>query len=115
MTNSERLVKLDAAMTTLPTFTCNPGCHDCCGPVVMSRLEWQRICDQLGETPGPRADLTCPMLGPEGCRVYAIRPAVCHLYGVVRGALECPHVKPERMISNQEARVLLGKVQRLGA
>lgn len=80
----------------------------------MSRMEWKRICDHLGYVPQPRDDLKCPMLNEQGkCSVYAIRPLVCRLFGVVH-KMPCPHVQPKEWMSEEdELRVLMG-VSKLG-
>jgi Fe-S-cluster containining protein len=113
------LAKLDAALRQIPAFTCKPGCSECCGPVAMSRLEWQRICDRLGYKPNRNmeASLDCPMLKDGRCSVYDIRPTICRLFGTVNVPLMlCPHgCRPERLLPDAEAGMLLNKAQRLGA
>jgi uncharacterized protein len=115
---SARLVQIDAATARIPSFACKPGCSACCGPVLMSRLEWSRIVEHLGYEPKGSFDgpLTCPMLQDGKCSVYDIRPAVCRLFGAIKDQMVCPEgCGPTRKLSDAEARVILGKVQRLGA
>ena len=116
-TNLERLTSLDAALWRIPVFACKPGCSECCGPVMMSRLEWQRICDHLGYEPKGNPDtLDCPMLKDGRCSVYDIRPTICRLFGTIKGKMVCPHgCQPERLLTDAEARMLLDKAQRLGS
>jgi hypothetical protein len=111
------LAKIDSALSAIPKFECKPGCSECCGPVMMSRLEWQRICDRLGCTPeGDLGTLDCPMLKDGRCSVYDIRPTICRLFGAIKDKLLCPHgCHPERALTDAEAGVILGKVQRIGA
>lgn len=105
---------LERLYARIPSLACKPGCTDCCGPVCMSRVEWKRICDRLGYEPRGDASLNCPMIAGGRCVVYDLRPAICRLYGTVKGKLECPHVKPERWLTDAEARVILREAGRIG-
>lgn len=55
--------------------------------------------------------LTCPLLGEDGrCTVYAARPLICRLYGSVSD-LRCPHgCVPDRLLTPQQARRLIGRI-----
>ncbi len=66
---------------------CRPGCHECCGPILMSPLEAKRL--QGRQNPAHKA-LECPWLGKDGCRVYAMRPLICRLFGTLQD-LRCPY------------------------
>jgi hypothetical protein len=83
----------------IPAFECVPGCHDCCGPVTASSeemFELPVISDDAHAV--ALADLSCPHLGDRGCRVYALRPLICQLFGTTP-RLACPRGKrPEQMI-----------------
>ena len=61
----------------------------------------------------------CPLLNTETkqCSVYEVRPAICHLFGVVKDQLVCPHgYAPENsaLLSDEQAREILRKVDELG-
>jgi hypothetical protein len=84
-----RQAALDALYRELPTLDCQRQCQDCCGPIAMSRVEWQRICRKLGHVPRGADDLVCPMLQQGLCSVYHIRPVICRLWGVTE-TLPCP-------------------------
>jgi Fe-S-cluster containining protein len=88
----------------LPTIDCQRQCFDSCGPIWMSRVEWQRIVKRVGREPRGGPDLVCPMLRDRACTVYSIRPLICRLWGVCEG-LECPWgCQPEpRYLSKAEA------------
>ncbi|MBU1225008.1 MAG: YkgJ family cysteine cluster protein [Gammaproteobacteria bacterium] len=83
----------------IPAFECEPGCHDCCGPVTASSEEMARLpvkSDAAHAT--ALAELSCPHLGKNGCQVYAERPLICRLFGTTP-RLACPKGKrPEVMI-----------------
>lgn len=83
----------------MPEFTCAPGCHDCCGPVMVSTVE-------IAELPMvPQADRDaalarwdCIYLGADGCSVYEDRPLICRMFGNTE-RLACPKGRrPERML-----------------
>ncbi|MDO8465115.1 MAG: YkgJ family cysteine cluster protein [Gallionella sp.] len=129
MNNTAKLAKIDALLSALPTFQCKEGCFDCCGPVIMSRLEYMRCIQASGRTAKDikrqmqdnlkQGVYTCPLLDIETrrCSVYAVRPAICRLFGVVDGKLLCPHgYAPENsaLLSDSQSREILAKVEELG-
>lgn len=77
----------------IPAFECQPGCHDCCGPVTASSEEMARL-PVKNEALRAAAldDLSCPHLAAHGCGVYAERPLVCRLFGTTP-RLACPNGK----------------------
>jgi uncharacterized protein len=83
----------------IPAFACQPGCHDCCGPVTASSEEMARL-PRIGAEVHAQAlaELSCPHLGENGCQVYAERPLICRLFGTTP-RLACPNGKrPDTMI-----------------
>ncbi len=96
---------------------CKPGCHDCCGPIAMSRVEYGRLTGKRLSTSQPPivASSTgdCPYVSPvDGCCTkYEQRPAICRLYGTVEG-MRCPRgCVPERWLTDAEARQILAEVE----
>jgi hypothetical protein len=83
----------------IPAFACEPGCHDCCGPVTASSEEMARLPEKSdAEHEAALAGLSCPHLGDTGCQVYAERPLICRLFGTTP-RLACPNGKrPETLI-----------------
>lgn len=78
----------------IPTFTCEPGCHDCCGPVTASSEELLMLpVKSDAEHAAALAEWNCPYLiaqgGEQGCTVYAERPLICRLFGTTP-RLACP-------------------------
>lgn len=129
MNNTAKLAKIDELLGALPTFKCKEGCFDCCGPVVMSRLEYMRCVQASGRSAKDikrlmqdnlkRGVYTCPLLDGETkrCSVYAVRPAVCRLFGIVKDELLCPHgYAPESsaLLEDSQSREILRKVDELG-
>lgn len=98
---------LDALYAGLPKLECKRLCSECCGPILMGAVEWDRIIARLGYRPTPTeqqaSDLDCPMLKNGECSVYSIRPAICRLWGLVP-SMRCPHgCEPERVLTEAEA------------
>lgn len=129
MNNTAKLAKIDALLSAIPTFQCKEGCFDCCGPLELSRLEYMRCIHASGRTAEDvkqqmqnnlkQGIYTCPLLDPETrkCTVYEVRPAICRLFGAVKNQLLCPHgYAPESsaLLSDEQAREILGKVNELG-
>ena len=84
----------------IPAFTCIPGCHDCCGPVLASTVEMAKLPRKTAQVQeAALAALSCPHLGADGCQVYEERPLVCRLFGTTP-RLACPNGRrPAVMIS----------------
>lgn len=129
MSEAKKLAKIDALLSTIPTFQCKEGCYDCCGPVELSRLEYLRCIEASGRTAEDvrqqmqsnikEGTYLCPLLDTETkkCSVYAVRPAICRLFGVVKNQLLCPHgYAPESpaLLSDKQAREILRKVEEIG-
>ncbi len=91
--------KIEFFRKRIPSFECQPGCHDCCGPVTTSTEEMARLPRKSkAEHDAALAKLSCPHLGKNGCTVYAERPLICRLFGTTP-RLPCPVGKrPEVMI-----------------
>lgn len=129
MNNTAKLAKIDELLSGLPTFKCKEGCYDCCGPITLSRLESMRCIQASGRTENDlrqqkknnlkQGKLDCPLIDTETkkCTVYAVRPAICRLFGVVKGELLCPHgysAESSALISNDQSCEILQKVNELG-
>ena len=77
----------------IPAFECEPGCHDCCGPVTASGEEMARLpVKSDAEHAAALDELSCPHLGAQGCQVYAERPLICRLFSTTP-RLACPNDK----------------------
>lgn len=107
---------LDALYAELPELKCKGLCAESCGPIGMSRVEWQRTCRARGaELKATAADLTCPLLEETRCSVYEVRPMLCRLWGLVEG-MECPWLcRPERYLTSEEGYEFLARAGELGA
>ncbi len=88
MTRTNR--KIDSLRRQIPGFACEPGCHDCCGPVTASSEEMARLpYKSAAEHDAALAHWNCVHLGPNGCEAYGERPLICRLFGTT-ASLPCP-------------------------
>lgn len=108
--------KMDSLYSELPTLECQGKCQESCGPVFMSRLEWDRIKSALGWVPRGGKSLTCPMLhrGSGKCRVYEIRPMICRLWGIVESMPCLWGCKPSHNLTDREGHEFLRRADELG-
>ena len=128
MTNAEKLARIDAILSTIPSFKCKEGCADCCGPIRLSRLEYHRCVKVSGRTAQDvrrhmeknvkQKTYQCPLLDKKSnrCSVYAVRPAICRIFGTTK-ELSCPHgYAPDsaHILSEEKAREILALVDELG-
>ena len=92
---------LDSLYEELPTLECKRLCQECCGPVFASEREIKRT----GTTPEPLGKaMECPLLKDGQCSIYAKRPMLCRLWGLVK-KMRCPHgCEPSRWLTDQEAK-----------
>ncbi|MFC5696237.1 YkgJ family cysteine cluster protein [Pseudomonas sp. GCM10022186] len=82
--------KIDQLRRQIPAFACEPGCHDCCGPVTASSEEMSRLpVKSDAEHDAALAQWNCVHLGPQGCEAYEQRPLICRLFGTTP-SLPCP-------------------------
>lgn len=116
---------LEQIYARIPKVACQQKCQECCGPISMSHLEFEKIFSRAPlpseffvSAPTVVDPITgnCPKLGRDGsCKVYEQRPAICRLWGVVR-EMACPFgCTPKRWLSNREAHQILGLVEEVSA
>lgn len=101
---------LEALYAELPRLECAGRCAESCGPILMSPLEEANIVAAAGRLPGVTLDLTCTLLVNERCSVYAIRPAICRLWGLVESMPCLWGCKPERYLTDDEGYAFLRRV-----
>jgi putative zinc- or iron-chelating protein len=128
--------ELDALYAELPRLHCQRKCFECCGPLLIPKIEWKRIEDAGKFVPlanldtvklhdwfefmgkhnlvamHPDETLSCRLLMPftGKCTVYAIRPLICRIWGCCTW-MRCPHgCEPDRWLSQTEVEGLFQKV-----
>jgi Fe-S-cluster containining protein len=113
-TNREQ--RLAAIYARIPTIQCRGLCQDACGPIAMTALEAAQMEQAHGGPLPPFApsQLCCPLLNAAGrCTVYAARPLICRLWGVVE-RMPCEHgCRPSRPLSDMEAYLLMQQIRDL--
>ncbi len=108
---------LRAIYAKIPVLKCAGKCQECCGPILVTPLERKQMRRHAPpQNPPPKRDaLTCPSLDVAfgKCAVYADRPTICRLWGVVEGR-PCPWgCEPEHVLSDAEGRAILAEVAAL--
>lgn len=98
--------ELQALYAMIPTFTCLPGCTECCGPVPWAPAEWESMTDQRRAT-----SLDCPYASRQGCACYEQRPLLCRMFGAVSTPrLRCPFGRrPEVMLTEAQGHEMMGR------
>jgi uncharacterized protein len=111
---------LEEIYAEVPPIRCIGKCQEARGPIDMSATERERLEARGVDIPDPRdalrsGHLDCPALGALGqCTVYEDRPLVCRLFGTVE-RMTCEHgCKPDRRLSDEEARQLFRRASALG-
>jgi uncharacterized protein len=118
-----QIAALDKLYAELPTIACKRLCQECCGPIMLSRVESERLEQRKGVVRIARyykdsvllevkADLRCQFLAPVigTCMVYADRPLICRLFGLVP-EMRCPHgCEPSRWASKNEVENLFRRI-----
>jgi len=99
--------KLKELYKAIPTFSCKPGCSDCCGPVPVASAEWEKIKlvkRQLGSD-----CLNCDYLVDNKCSIYNDRPFLCRLFGATtERKMTCKHgCGPKHPLSLKQTEVLM--------
>jgi hypothetical protein len=105
--------ELDRLYADLPALDCQGRCAESCGPIAMSRVEWERLVEVAGHP--VQTTIDCPLLENERCTVYAVRPLICRLWGLVE-SMPCPWgCKPTRYLTDHEGYQFLERAEALGA
>lgn len=114
--------EVDALYKKLPELDCKGLCQECCGPILMTRLEWWRIQQRTGMSlekfqQETSKDYVCAMLDKSkgACKVYDIRPMVCRIWGSTP-KVKCPFgCQPKRWVEDEEVAELLTEVDKISA
>lgn len=116
--------ELEAIYAEVPDMLdCKGLCHDSCGPINLTKREYQRI-DMCGvQIPAVsevvnKPSWSCPALTSDNrCSVYDVRPLICRLYGSVDiQSLKCQHgcVPKGGFLSKEKAAELVQRTVEVG-
>lgn len=107
--------QLEAVYASLPHLDCKGLCSDSCGPIGVFRREGQRLREATGRPLAFKENMRCTFLGKDQqCQVYAVRPIICRLYGMVEHAMRCKHgCEPSRWLSAKEGHAIMQKVHEI--
>lgn len=123
--NRDAVKALEAVYAKLPKLNCQGKCQACCGPIGLTPVEHDRM-EERGR-PLPMLSqfhdgalfskkMQCPQLAGNGrCTVYAIRPMICRLWGVIE-SMKCPHgcVPEGGFLSDDEGHLLFREAMEAG-
>ena len=117
MRYADAVSALETLYAALPSMACPGRCEQSCGVIVMTRLEWIRIRRKLGYAPKGKPSLVCPLLKKGRCSVYALRPLICRLYGMLQDQkMRCGYgCAAERFLTEEESNALLTEVEHISA
>jgi hypothetical protein len=107
-----RREQLATLYAELPTIDCAGKCAESCGPIMMGRVEWQNMCRAGGERYAGN-DLTCPYLEQERCTVYAARPLICRLWGIVETMPCLWGCVPSRYLTHEEGHKFIARAREI--
>ena len=107
-------LKLNLIFAAVPLILCQGKCQSSCGPIDASPIEKKLFKIATSKPfPNPKKTLRshncqCPFLNPLGrCDVYRHRPLICRLWGTAH-SMPCPFgCKPNRPLSDADARQLI--------
>lgn len=108
--------RLDAVYARLPRIACKGLCADSCGPIILSPLEADRAkrarSDRLAPSTHSDTDVRCRYLTPaRRCSVYAVRPLICRVWGLVK-RMSCPRgCVPDRWLTDREFVALATEIE----
>jgi Fe-S-cluster containining protein len=107
--------EIEALYASIPSVDCKGLCFDSCGPVVSTLAEEDLLRAKGIRPPHPRFDLQCSKLtSGNRCSIHPDRPAICRLYGVVKGyqdVMACQFgCVPERWLTQEECDAILARL-----
>lgn len=113
MTLPEAVQQLEALYAQIPSVVCQGHCHEACGPLGMSHVEWIRVKRASPLRLAEAKQITCPLLKRGRCTVYAVRPMICRLWGVAENMPCFAGCRPERYLTIAEADALMAAAEAL--
>ena len=105
--------RLDALYTRLPRIDCQRKCAISCGPIIVSAGEARRMREAAPERrPLSTTPVVCSYLtNNQRCSVYAVRPLICRVFGVVQ-RMSCMHgCVPDRWLSDHEFVAIAAEIE----
>lgn len=105
----QALIQIQQQYARIPTFTCIPGCNECCGVVPFTESEWALLTPE--EQAKPLVSARCQFATETGCSIYERRPLLCRLFGTVNDQkMTCwKGCGPEQKLTAQQGRTIMRK------
>lgn len=100
-------MKIDLKTLRLPIMQCDPNCGECCGIVLCTQQEFDRVVAyaERHSIEPIRQGSTCPFYQGGKCAVYEVRPFPCKMFGHVPG-MNCPRGYNSNITKAMEDRLL---------
>jgi Fe-S-cluster containining protein len=110
---------LEQIYEALPQIECKRKCQESCGPIGLFPIEVEHIHQSGNLIPSAQlhpawGKIACSALLLNGkCNIYAHRPLICRLFGLVQ-KMQCPHgCQPDRWLTDQESIWLMDELKAL--
>jgi uncharacterized protein len=113
MTYAQARSALQCLYRQIPTLACQGLCTEACGPLGLSQLEFVQIQRATPLRLAEGKTTACPLLKRGRCTVYATRPMICRLWGVVESMPCVWGCRPERYLTVDEADSLMREAEQL--
>jgi uncharacterized protein len=107
----QALAALAGLYRQIPTLACQGQCTEACGPLGLSQLEFVQIQRATPLRLAEGKTTACPLLKRGRCTVYAKRPMICRLWGVVENMPCVWGCRPERYLTVDEADSLMREAE----
>jgi len=104
---------LEALYAELPQMECTGQCESYCGPLVMTRTEFDLIKQETGVRPTVNQAEKCIFLRNGRCSIYNIRPLICRMWGQAENIM-CPWgCKSERPLTQKEGQDFINRASEI--
>jgi uncharacterized protein len=111
--HAQALSALHGLYRQIPALACQGRCTEACGPLGLSQLEFVQIQRATPLRLAEGKTTACPLLKRGRCTVYATRPMICRLWGVVESMPCVWGCRPERYLTVDEADSLMREAEQL--
>ena len=111
MNHAQALSALHVLYRQMPALACQGLCTEACGPLGLSQLEFVQIQRATPLRLAEGKTTACPLLKRGRCTVYATRPMLCRLWGVVENMPCVWGCRPERYLTVDEADELMREAE----
>src|SRR5258708_6196795 len=109
MIKPKDLNRIKGIYNEIPAIKCKGLCVEACGPIGMTKVEWDILVDKTGKRPAVDNHGNCIYLKDGKCSVYENRPLICRLFGTVED-MKCGFDCEVKFLTREKAHELLSKM-----